>query len=66
MKLNSFLNVCNVANNPAEYTDSIILVYIDTCQVVGPFFSESDQYAAYDKAVSTGRSFTFNVWAHKG
>ena len=66
MKLNSFLNVCNIANNPNEYADSVILVYTDNCQVVGPFFSESDQYAAYDKAVATGRPFTFNAWAHKG
>jgi len=66
MKLNSFLNVCEIANDPAEHADSIILVYTDTCQVIGPFFSESDQYAAYDKAVSTGRPFTFDTWAHKG
>ena len=66
MKLNSFLNVCNIANNPNEYADSVILVYTDNCQVVGPFFSESDQYGAYDKAIATGRPFTFNAWSHKG
>ena len=66
MKLNSFLNVCAIANNPAEYADSLILVYKDNYQVVGPIFSESDQYAAYDKAVATGRPFTFQLWMHKG
>jgi len=66
MKINPFLNVCKIANDPAEYADSVVLVYTDTCQVMGPYFGESDQFTAYDKAVSTGRPFTFNTWAHKG
>ena len=66
MKLNAFLNTCTIANNPTEYSDSIVLVYTDTCQVSGPYFGESTQFAAYDKAIATGRPFTFNAWAHKG
>lgn len=66
MTLNSFLNVCEIANDPKEYADSVILIYTDTCQVMGPFFGESAQYAAYDKAVATGRPFKFTAWAHKG
>ena len=66
MKLNSFLNVASIANDSKEYSDSLILVYTDTCQVLGPFFGESAQYAAFDKAMETGRPFTFNAWAHKG
>lgn len=66
MKLNEFLNICAIANNPAEYADSIILVYTDNCQVLGPYFGESAQFAAYDKATASGRQFTFNAWAHKG
>jgi len=66
MKLNAFLNTCTIANDHAEHSDSIILVYTDTCQVMGPYFGESAQFAAYDKAIATGRPFTFNVWAHKG
>jgi len=66
MKLNSFLNVASIANDPKEYSDSLILVYTDTCQVLGPYFGESAQYAAFDKAMATGRPFTFNAWAHKG
>lgn len=66
MDLKSFLNVCEIANNPKEYSDSVILIYTDTCQVMGPFFGESDQYAAFDKAILTGRPFKFSTWAHKG
>jgi hypothetical protein len=66
MTLTSFLNVCKIANDPAEYTDSIILIYTDLCQVTGPYFGESAQYAAYDKAVATGRPFKVSLWAHKG
>jgi hypothetical protein len=66
MDLNPFLNVCKIANDPAEYADSIILIYTDHCQVTGPHFGESAQYSAYDKAVATGRPFTATAWAHKG
>jgi len=66
MKLNEFLNVCSIANDPKEYADSVILVYTDSCQVLGPYFGESAQFAAYDKAMATGRPFTFNSWSHKG
>jgi len=66
MKLNEFLNACSIANSPTEYADSLILVYTDNCQVMGPFFGESAQFAAYDNAIATGRPFTFNTWAHKG
>ena len=66
MTLTPFLNVCKIANDPAEYADSIILIYTDLCQVTGPYFGESAQHAAYDKAVATGRPFTVTAWAHKG
>ena len=66
MKLETFLNVASIANDHKEHADSLILVYTDTCQVSGPFFGESTQFAAYDKAIATARPFTFNAWAHKG
>jgi hypothetical protein len=66
MTLKSFLNVCKIANDPAEYADSIILIYTDLCQVTGPYFGESAQRAAYDKAVATNRPFKVSGWAHKG
>lgn len=66
MKITSFLNTCEIANSPKEYADSIILVYTDSCQVLGPYFGESSQFTAYDKAIATGRPFTFKTWAHKG
>ena len=66
MNIASFLNVCEIANDPAEYADSIILIYTDLCQVTGPYFGESAQFAAYDRAIATGRPFTVTAWAHKG
>jgi hypothetical protein len=66
MKIECFLHVSGIANNPKQYADSLVLVYLDTCDVSGPYFGESSQYEAFDKAVSTGRPFKFTVWAHKG
>ena len=66
MELRFLLNVMAIANNPAESADSLILLYTDTCDVMGPFFGEDAQCAAYDRAVKTGRPFTFKTWAHKG
>lgn len=66
MDLRDFLNVTQIANSPAEYADSLILVYTDTCAVFGPYFGETAQFAAFDNAVKTGRPFKFKTWAHKG
>lgn len=66
MTLQSFLNVMKTANNPAEYADSLVLVYLDTCDVFGPYFGESAQCEAFDKASANGRPFVFKAWAHKG
>lgn len=66
MELRSFLNVMRIANNPAEYADSLILIYTDNACVFGPFFGEADQCEAYERAVASGRPFRFTPWAHKG
>jgi len=66
MKLETFLNLCAIANDPKEHADSLILVYTDNCSVQGPYFNESDQYSAYDRAVASNRPFTFQSWAFKG
>lgn len=66
MEFRHFLNVMAIANNPAEYADSLVLVYTDTCDVFGPYFGETEQLQRYAKAVQTGRPFTFKTWAHKG
>lgn len=66
MDLHAFFNVAKIANDPAEYADSLILVYKDTCDVMGPYFGENAQFAAFDKASATGRPFMFKTWSHKG
>jgi len=66
MNIEHFLNLCEVANSPTGYADSLILVYLDNHNVQGPYFSESDQYAAFDNAVASRRPFTFQTWAFKG
>ncbi len=66
MELESFLNLMKIANSPKSYADSLILVYLDNCDVRGPFFGESTQCGAYDNAIGTGRPFKFSTWSHKG
>jgi hypothetical protein len=66
MDLQAFLNVMAIANAPKSCADSLILVYLDNCDVRGPFFGESAQCGAYDNAIATGRPFKFSTWAHKG
>jgi hypothetical protein len=66
MELESFLNLMKIANDNKSSADSLILVYLDTCDARGPFFGESAQCGAYDKAIASCRPFKFSTWAHKG
>ena len=66
MKLSHFISLTKIANDPAGYADSLILIYTDTCHVMGPFFGENAQLDAWEKAYRTGRPFKFAPWAHKG
>jgi len=66
MKLDAFINMCKIANSPKEYADSLILIFTDLAQVVGPFFGEEDQLDAYAMAENTGRPYKFTTWNHKG
>lgn len=66
MRVEAFLSLVEVANDPNEYADSLLRVYTDTCDVRGPFFGEVSQFDAFDMAVKTGRPFKFILWSHKG
>ncbi len=66
MRVESFLNLVKIANDPKEYPDSLVRVYTDNCDVRGPFFGETAQMDAFDMAVKTGRPFKFILWAAKG
>jgi len=66
MDVKHFLAIMEIANEPKSYADSLILVHTDTHTVFGPYFGETAQCAAYDKAIKTGRPFIFQIWAHKG
>lgn len=62
MKVAEFLARVEIANNYEDYADSLILIYTDTCDVIGPFVSREQQCNAYDRAASTGRPFKFETW----
>lgn len=66
MRVETFLNLTKTANDPKEYADSLIMIYLDNCDVRGPYFGESCQFEAFDMAVNTGRPFKFILWSHKG
>lgn len=66
MKLEAFINMCKIANNPKEYADSLIVLYTDLGQVFGPYFGEDEQLDAYVQAENTGRPYKFTTWNHKG
>jgi len=66
MTLTQFLARSEYANADCCNCDSLILVYTDSHEVRGPFIGQSDQFEAFDRAVSTGRPFVFQTWIVNG
>ena len=66
MKLADFFARAEIANDNNNYADSLILVYTDSCTVIGPFVGEDAQFEAYDKAIESGLPFTFQTWNRLG
>lgn len=62
----AFLNVQEVANAPNSYADSLILIYTDTNDVTGPWYTKEQQDKAFDRAIDSDRPFKFQTWNHKG
>jgi len=61
MDRKTFENLCDVVQ-ASDIVNSLILIYTDTHDVRGPFLDQQQRSAAYERALSTGRPFTFQTW----
>jgi hypothetical protein len=66
IKTEGLLNTVICAFEADSYSDSIIIVYKDNFQVIGPWFDEASAIDAVIYANNTGREFVVQTWNHKG